>query len=74
MGYMEMVLGENVQRTDNRLRNLDLTHLTERLWAFLTIKKLLDERLALIDGGSESARSELESKILELSLQVSLIM
>ena len=71
---MEMVLGENVQRTDNRLRNLDLTHLTERLWAFLTIKKLLDERLALIDGGSESARSELESKILELSLQVSLIM
>ena len=68
MGYMEMNMDANVQRMENRLRNLDLSHLTERLWAFLTIKKLLDERVRI--EADEIARADLDAKILELSLKV----
>ena len=66
-GYMEMYVRANVARTENRLRHLELTHLTEKLWAYLTIKKLLD---TVLETNDEAIVQSAKNKILELSLKV----
>ena len=46
----------------------DLSKMAERAWAFLTIKELLEDKLAA-EESSELAK-DLDKKILELSLKV----
>ena len=65
---MEMNVRTNVARVESRLRNLDLTHLTEKLWAYLSIKKLLETTLETFD---QTVINSANNKILELSLKVS---
>ena len=50
----------------------DLSKIAERTWAFLTIKQLLDEKLAAQED--PALVKELDSRILELSLKVSCLL
>ena len=62
-----MITRENVARVENKLRNLDLSHLTERLWAYLTIQKLLETMEATSD---ETVKANAKTRALEMSIKV----
>ena len=55
------------QDTENRLRTADISGFTERLWAYLTIKKLLDK---MIESTDQAVKDEAKAKALEMSLKV----
>ena len=64
---MEMDLRANVARVENRLRNLELTWLTERLWAYLTVRKLLQ---TLQTSPDETMQMNAKQRALDLALEV----
>lgn len=53
--------------TDNFTRNEDFEKITEKVWAYLTIKELLEQELAASDG---EKKLSYKNQILDLSLKV----
>ena len=57
----------NLARLENRYRRYDFPHITERLWAYLTIKKLLN---VILQTSDPNVRANAEKKALEMALKV----
>ena len=67
-GEVEMRLTCVLPVIESRFRGDKTTHFTERLWAYLTIKKLLDDMKELTNN---TEKENAKSRAMELSLKVS---
>lgn len=64
---MEMSISASIQRMENRYRRHRYPHFTQKLWAYLTIKKLLDSVVKSVD---ENVKANAKQQALDLSLKV----
>ena len=66
-GYMSLDMDVRIPKVEREATATAASNFTERLWAYLTIRKLLDDMIEVTDAGE---KAEAKAKALELSIKV----
>ena len=66
-GYMSLDMAVKVPKVERESARLGLSNFTERLWAYMTIRKLLDDMLESSDPAQQASA---RTRAMEMSLKV----